>query len=148
MNFALGHVEAADLYEVRDNKGRRHAVMVPDVCGNVSVLAETADADDSAGDAGAGDGTVRSRLPDELIYRDSGQQAGPRNASVQQVPEPGTLACVLAGLALAAGLARRRIRVQARRVGTGCTCCKSGTTWSGTEAPKSCSRSKASWSRT
>lgn len=108
VNFKAGHIERADLFEARAADGRKFAVMVPDVCGNVSVLAETADADDSAGDAGAGDGTVRSRLPDELIYRDSGQQAGPRNASVQQVPEPSTLACVLAGLALAAGLARRR----------------------------------------
>ena len=38
VNFAPGHVERADLYEVRDARGRRHAVMVPDVCGNVSVL--------------------------------------------------------------------------------------------------------------
>lgn len=40
VNFAPGHVEAADLYEVRDDQGRRHAVMVPDVCGNVSVLSQ------------------------------------------------------------------------------------------------------------
>ena len=38
VNFAPGHVELADLYEVRDAGGRVHAVMVPDVCGNVSVL--------------------------------------------------------------------------------------------------------------
>ena len=38
INFAPGHTEAADLYEVRDSQGRLHAVMVPDVCGNVSVL--------------------------------------------------------------------------------------------------------------
>jgi len=39
VNFVAGHAEAADLYEVRDAQGRRHSVMVPDVCGNVSVLA-------------------------------------------------------------------------------------------------------------
>ena len=38
VNFAPGHVERADLYEVRDARGRLHSVMVPDVCGNVSVL--------------------------------------------------------------------------------------------------------------
>ena len=108
VNFKARHIERADLFEARAADGRKFSVMVPDVCGNVSVLAETADADESAGDAGAGDGTLRSRLPEELVYRDSGQHAGQRNASVQQIPEPGTLACVLAGLALTAGLARRR----------------------------------------
>ena len=39
VNFAKGHVEMADLYEARDTQGRPYAVMVPDVCGNVSVLA-------------------------------------------------------------------------------------------------------------
>ena len=38
VNFAPGHVEAADLYETRDDLGRLHSVMVPDVCGNVTVL--------------------------------------------------------------------------------------------------------------
>ncbi|MBL8349196.1 MAG: hypothetical protein JNL87_02685 [Burkholderiaceae bacterium] len=38
VNFAAGHAEAADLYEAFDHQGRRHSVMVPDVCGNVSVL--------------------------------------------------------------------------------------------------------------
>lgn len=38
VNFAPGHVEAADLFEARDAQGRLHAVMVPDVCGNVTVL--------------------------------------------------------------------------------------------------------------
>lgn len=40
VNFAPGHAELADLYEVQDARGRRHAVMVPDVCGNVSVLGQ------------------------------------------------------------------------------------------------------------
>ena len=38
VNFAPGHVEAADLFEARDAQGHVHAVMVPDVCGNVTVL--------------------------------------------------------------------------------------------------------------
>lgn len=40
VNFAKGHEEMADLYEARDAQGKPHAVMVPDVCGNVSVLGE------------------------------------------------------------------------------------------------------------
>ena len=39
VNFAPGHTELADLYEARDSQGRLYAVMVPDVCGNVTVLA-------------------------------------------------------------------------------------------------------------
>ncbi|MDO9284155.1 MAG: hypothetical protein Q7U26_04610, partial [Aquabacterium sp.] len=38
VNFAPGHEELADYYEARDAQGRLHSVMVPDVCGNVSVL--------------------------------------------------------------------------------------------------------------
>ena len=38
VNFAPGHVEAADLFEAHDEQGRLHTVMVPDVCGNVTVL--------------------------------------------------------------------------------------------------------------
>ena len=41
VNFAPGHVEAADLFEARDEQGRVHAVMVPGVCGNVTVLQGT-----------------------------------------------------------------------------------------------------------
>lgn len=40
VNFAPGHAEQGDLFEVRDAQGRLHSVMVPDVCGNVSVLGE------------------------------------------------------------------------------------------------------------
>jgi hypothetical protein len=42
VNFAPGHVELADLYQARDAMGRLHFVMVPDVCGNVTVLAALA----------------------------------------------------------------------------------------------------------
>lgn len=38
VNFAPGHVEAADLFEARDEQGRLYTVMVPDACGNVTVL--------------------------------------------------------------------------------------------------------------
>jgi hypothetical protein len=40
VNFQKGHVEHADLYEATDADGKRYAVMVPYVCGNVSVLAD------------------------------------------------------------------------------------------------------------
>ena len=43
VNFAPGHVEQADLYLATDAQGRLHAVMVPDVCGNVSVLRAAGD---------------------------------------------------------------------------------------------------------
>ena len=38
VNFVPGHVEPADLYEAHDATGRLHSVMVPDVCGNLTVL--------------------------------------------------------------------------------------------------------------
>jgi hypothetical protein len=38
VNFAPGHVEEADLFVATDDAGQLHYVMVPDVCGNVSVL--------------------------------------------------------------------------------------------------------------
>lgn len=40
VNFREGHVEKADLYEATDSKGQGYAIMVPYVCGNVSVLDE------------------------------------------------------------------------------------------------------------
>lgn len=43
VNFKLGHVEHADLYDATDASGTNYAVMVPYVCGNVSVLAERAE---------------------------------------------------------------------------------------------------------
>ena len=42
VNFAPGHVEPADLYQARDVSGRLFSVMVPDVCGNVTVLSARA----------------------------------------------------------------------------------------------------------
>ena len=53
VNFAPGHTEPADLYEVRDSQGRLHAVMVPDVCGNVTVLQRRGQRGVVAGLAGA-----------------------------------------------------------------------------------------------
>ena len=106
VNFAPGHVEPADLYLVSDAAGRQRAVVVPDVCGNVSVLsaggqrrqwprwvagpidvltAALATAPDIPDDETALADAATSDQP-------SGEQTG------HTVPEPGTLACVLAGL--------------------------------------------------
>jgi hypothetical protein len=110
VNFKAGHVERADLFEAKAEDGRKFSVMVPDVCGNVSVLAETAAADDA--DAGGGDlgkaRNLRSRLPDELIYRDQREQAAGRGNDVQRVPEPGTLLCALTALLAVWRLRRHR----------------------------------------
>ena len=75
VNFLPGHREDGDLYEAADHSGRVHRVMVPDVCGNVSVLG--VDGEDLA-----------------LLARADAQDS-------RAVPLPGTLAQVLLGLALA-----------------------------------------------
>lgn len=107
VNFAPGHVEQADFYEVADATGRPVAVMVPDVCGNVSVLS-----------AGAERGPVRRLLarPVALVqnaFAEGGVSDGAMLAfavggvaPAHQVPEPGTLGCVIAALA-ALGLSSR-----------------------------------------
>ena len=82
VHFKKGHSELADLYDVTDEQGKRYAVMVPDVCGNVSVLAAAEDAGEDA------TLTVASH-------------------SAADVPEPGTLAAVVLGL-LALVWTRRR----------------------------------------
>jgi hypothetical protein len=40
VNFQPGHVEVADIYDASDATGANVTVMVPYVCGNVSVLSE------------------------------------------------------------------------------------------------------------
>lgn len=47
VNFIPGHVERADLYEVTDSGGITHSIMIPYVCGNISVLGVRAEADDA-----------------------------------------------------------------------------------------------------
>lgn len=103
VNFVPGHTEPAKLYEATDAQGRRYAVMVPEVCGNVSVIGESGGGRRVSLAAGvpysqetlngAGSGT-------DVI---SAEDAGPTNT----VPLPGTLPLVLSGLA-AAWLLRRR----------------------------------------
>lgn len=108
VNFKAGHQERADLYQVADKTGKRYAVMVPDVCGNVSVLAERGEAfpvkvlaaaqaqADSFAQSGSG-GAHGSAL---------GSTAG-GGANSSSVPEPGTLASVALALGLLGWLRRR-----------------------------------------
>jgi hypothetical protein len=104
VNFQRGHVERASLYEAADKKGNLYSVMVPDVCGNVSVL-------------GARMERNRKRVPlAVLAVTAHGAPAlmrmvsGAAEAEVHTVPEPGTLACVLGALAVWAGIHRHQRR--------------------------------------
>jgi len=98
VNFKAGHMEPAALYEATTADGRVVAVMVPEVCGNVSVLGQT---DDSARSfqvnnavAGASDTQAPRLMPAVLQGAAGALVAG----SSKDIPEPGTLACVLAAL--------------------------------------------------
>ncbi len=113
VNFAPGHVEQADFYEVADAAGHKVAVLVPDVCGNVSVLS-----------AGAERGPVRRLLarPVALVQGAFGGGDAADSPALafavggagraNTVPEPGTLGCVIA--VLAAWLAVKRLRRRRR----------------------------------
>lgn len=106
VNFAPGHVEQADLYEVMDDLGQKVAVMVPDVCGNVSVLGERGESDAVARYAAAAASAPHEDDPDS-----DGAQAhanGSGSNVARGVPEPGSLACTFAALAVVAWVARRR----------------------------------------
>ncbi len=105
VNFPTGHVEAADLYEATDARGKRHAVMVPDVCGNVSVLGERGERRRSLMVRGV-DGDMGADGDWELLA------TGAAPDEVRSVPEPGTLAAVLAALAALALLQHRQRRLR------------------------------------
>ncbi|MDE1948133.1 MAG: PEP-CTERM sorting domain-containing protein [Burkholderiales bacterium] len=116
VNFAAGHVERADLYEVSDASGRRAAVMVPDVCGNVSVLGARGQRGPLARAVAGAMGLIGVGAHDdagvELVSYDGTRFALAAAQGVQAVPEPGTLACVTLALAvLAAVLWHRRRRL-------------------------------------
>jgi hypothetical protein len=49
VNFPAGHTEYAALYQTSDDRGKAYAVMVPYVCGNVSVLGEREEIDEGNG---------------------------------------------------------------------------------------------------
>lgn len=77
VNFEPGHTEFADLYETTDAAGRRFSIMVPYVCRNVSVLAARAERGNGGGNG------------------------------FRTVPEPASLASVIAALAAMAFVATR-----------------------------------------
>ncbi len=114
VNFASGHVEAADLYESRDRLGRRYAVMVPDVCGNVSVLGAR-----GSRNVRASDGSPWAALPWLQVGSTENEDFVLHTAEAQpvhNVPEPGALGLTLVALLAlggATGLARRRRRQRA-----------------------------------
>lgn len=111
VNFPAGHVERASLYEAADRRGNLYSVMVPDVCGNVSVLGARMER-----------GRKRVALPvlAETAHGAPGLLLGIGTTSdpAQQVPEPGTLACVAAALAAAAGVGAWSRRRSAGQRGT------------------------------
>lgn len=120
VNFKPGHVERADLYEVADASGATYSVMVPYVCGNVSVLADRAELPDAVAAAPVmvpgPDGTPVVRkasaplpmLAAGGIGGSSTVLPGGRTLPEGRVPVPGTLANLLAGAGLLAWFLRRR----------------------------------------
>jgi hypothetical protein len=125
VNFEPGHMERADYYEATDAAGNTYAVMVPYVCGNVSVLGERAERDDEAPVATLVNGQTVTRkstrrLPAALAAATGSQRltgnsgggpggsAGTRSTREGTVPEPGTWTSMLTGLALMGWFVRRR----------------------------------------
>ena len=121
INFVAGHTEGGDLYEAMDDDGRIYAVMVPDICSNVSVLGQRyvrAPAPTSAASGAApADARPWLRLPPEqrlrelpwgLRYADrlDARETGPSDGAGRPISAPGTLALVSVALA-ALGLASR-----------------------------------------
>ena len=128
VNFKRGHLEEGDLYEAMDDDGQIYAVMVPDVCGNVSVLGQRyAEPEPLPSVAGAAD-TVDDprpwmrlpperrvrRLPASLRYTDVDPNPPGETASASvahgTVDSPGTLALTGLALVLVLAFGRRRRR--------------------------------------
>jgi predicted RNA-binding Zn-ribbon protein involved in translation (DUF1610 family) len=98
VNFRPGHVEIADLYDAQDASGTNYAVMIPYVCGNVSVLAERAERPEVASVAGTGSpeaGTEGTRRP-SIVGGGQGVWVAPERGSLFAGP-PGTRGGTTAG---------------------------------------------------
>ncbi len=93
VNFRPGHVEVADLYDAQDATGTNYAVMIPYVCGNVSVLAERAERPEAEAGGGTGSGITEpgrdgTRRP-SLVAGGHGVWVAPERGSLFAGP-PGT----------------------------------------------------------
>ena len=101
VNFKPGHVEPATLFEAQDpTSGRLYSVMVPDVCGNVSVLKRR---------PGSGTATQRADAGEPWDPGDIGTRVThtAMTDKPNEIPAPGTLALTLLALAAAAAVRRR-----------------------------------------
>jgi hypothetical protein len=108
VNFKRGHVERASLFEASDKQGNLYSVMVPDVCGNVSVL-------------GARMERKRKRVPLAVLAETLHGApmlmrlvSGAEDQEANTVPEPGSLTLALGALAVMGGLARLQQRRRRR----------------------------------
>lgn len=122
INFSPGHSEQGDLYEAMDDDGRIYAVMVPDACGNVSVLGQryvkAVAPSDGAANVAVEDPRPWLRVPPEdrirelpraLRFADSDPRSdGTGRSTGMQISAPGTLALSALALALAWLVGRRR----------------------------------------
>jgi hypothetical protein len=116
VNFVAGHSEPAALYEAATASGRVVAVMVPEVCGNVSVLgqSDTALRPRVLSARGAADDPAAVRWMPAVLEGPGTTGSGFVGRNAQDVPEPGTLACVLTALGLM-GLLRGLRSLRERR---------------------------------
>jgi len=115
VNFKPGHVEDADLYQVTDAHGTTYSVMIPDVCGNVSLLGPPVSRDDHPRDVLASkieqarkDSTQSAPLTGAQGARKLGSSA--LRSDGNAVPEPETWTLIVSGVALLLCFTRRRRR--------------------------------------
>ena len=110
VNFKPGHSEEADLYEAMDDDGRMYAVMVPDVCGNVSVLGQRVVKSPDPRPLTELPPEERIReLPKALRYADADPGPGDEpGGGAKVISTPGSLALTGLALVLALAVGRRR----------------------------------------
>jgi hypothetical protein len=108
VNFHPGHVERADLYEVADARGTTYSVMVPYVCGNISVLGPRG----KTGEVAQGVLASKAEQPrsggGQRVHNRFGGPGETTSSRVNSVPEPETWTILLGSLALLAWFTRRQ----------------------------------------